>query len=119
MWEVRDGRFTPYEGDWSFYERTREGRTLAEEVAPVIETAQAKPAVKAPSRWQLGRDLESLESRIGELETELGGVAAQLETPETLTPQELVTLSEDHGRLEAELLAAMARWEEVSVRLEV
>lgn len=122
VWEVRNGRFTPYEGDWSFYERTREGRTVtdADDVpAPVKETVPAKPAVKAPSRWQLGRDLESLEGRIAGLEAELGGIAAQLETPETLSPQELVTLSEDHGRLEAELLAAMARWEEVTERLEV
>ena len=119
MWEVRNGRFTPYEGDWGFYERTREGRAVTEEAAPVKETAQTKSSVKAPSRWQLGRDLEGLEGRIEELEAELGGIAAQLETPETLSAQELVSLSESHGRLEAELLTAMARWEEVSVRLEV
>ena len=119
MWEIRNGRFTPYEGDWGFYERTRESHALTEEVAPVKEAVQAKLSVKAPSRWQLGRDLEGLESRIDELETELGGITAQLETPETLSPQELVSLSENHGRLEAKLLAAMARWEEVSVRLEV
>ncbi len=120
VWEVRDGRFTPYEGDWGFYERTREGRTVADDVpAPVKETVQAKPAVKTPSRWQLGRDLESLETRIIDLEAQLGGITAKLETPETLSPQELVGLSERHGRLEAELLAAMERWEEVTQRLEV
>lgn len=127
IWEIRDGHFTPYEGDWEFYERTRQHRMVQAEAgsAPGKETAvpgkdvQADATVKTPSRWQLGRNLEGLESRIAELETALGGITAQLETPETLSPHELVSLSETHGRLEAELLDAMARWEEVSVRLEV
>lgn len=120
VWEVRDGRFTPYEGDWSFLERTREGRSETEEVAaPVQGVAQTKPAVKGPSRWQLGRDLEALEACVAELEADLAGITDKLERPDTLSPQELVSLSEAHGRLEAELLAAMARWEEVSTRLEV
>ena len=121
VWELDGGTFTPYEGDWAFYQRKRAERA-AESEEPASSSKQPQTnqqAQKAPSRWQLGRDLESLEARITELETELGEIAGALTSPQTLTPDALVTLSEDHGRLEAELLAALERWEEVSERLEV
>ena len=119
VWELDGGTFTPYEGDWAFYRRKRAERAAESEPAPLSKQTQTNQQAqdKAPSRWQLGRDLETLEARISDLETELGEIAGALETPETLTPEELVRLSEDHGRLEAELLAVMAAWEEVTEQL--
>ncbi len=119
VWELKGGTFTAFEGDWAFYRRKQQERSaVVEPQAPKAKTSQSAGA-KTPSRWQLGRDLEALEARIAAMETELGGIAGALEIPETLTPDELIKLSEDHGRLEAELLAAIAEWEEVSERLEV
>jgi ATP-binding cassette subfamily F protein 3 len=112
VWELKDGTFTPYEGDWSFYERKQRERSLTAEPAAVAkETAAPDAGVKTPSRWQLSRDLEALEMRIAELEAELAEISSALETSETLTPEALVQRSEDHARLEAELLGAMAEWE--------
>ena len=119
VWELGGGTFTPYEGDWAFYGRKRAERAADESKVASSEPVQVEvqPESKTPSRWQLGRDLETLEARIAELETELGEIAGALETPETLTPDALVRLSENHGRLEAELLDAMAAWETTTEQL--
>jgi len=111
VWELRGGTFTPYEGDWDFYARKQEARAATRPAPVAKETPAPDAGAKTPSRWQLGRELEALEARIAELEAELGEIAGALTAPETLTPEALVKHSEDHGRLEAELLGAMAEWE--------
>ena len=120
VWELDGGRFTPYEGDWRFYERKRLERNVREtEVKPVQTEKPAEPEAKGPSKWQLGRDREALEAHIAELEAELGALTQKLTVPETLSPEALLETSEKHGQLEAELLDAMTRWEETVERLEV
>ena len=120
VWELEGGHFTPYEGDWSFYERKRRERS-AQEAESKPEQA-AKPVddePKGPSKWQLGRDQEALEAHIADLEDNLEALTKKLTEPETLTPEALLETSERHGRLEAELLDAIARWEETTEALEV
>ncbi len=120
VWELDGGHFTPYEGDWSFYERKRLERSL-EETEVNLEPTQ-KPVSdesKGPSKWQLGRDREALEKQIAELEAELGVLTGKLTVPETLSSEALLETSEKHGQLEAELLDTMSRWEETVERLEV
>ena len=118
IWEVKDGCFIAYEGDWSFYLRKREQYRSPDEPEPSGgERSEARPEpvqAKHPSRWQLERQLEGLESRIVELEAELDKLTARLERPHLLEPTELTELSERHGALDEELLAAIGRWEETS-----
>src|SRR5690554_2964030 len=80
VWEVRDGRFEAYEGDWGYYQRHarragvggaeaatgQNGRSTSGEAATV-----ALPARRGPSRWQLERRLEALEEEIGAPEARL------------------------------------------------
>ena len=115
VWELDGGHFTPYEGDWNFYERKRRERSVQE--AEVKMERAEKPVddePKGPSKWQLGRDQEALEAHIAELEGDLEALTKKLTTPETLTSEALLETSERHGQLEAELLDAIARWEETT-----
>ena len=120
VWELEGGHFTPYEGDWNFYERKRRERSVQE---VEVKTERAEKPVddepKGPSKWQLGRDQEALEAHIAELECELEALTKKLTTPETLTSEALLETSERHGQLEAELLDAIARWEETTEALGV
>lgn len=121
VWELKGGHFSAFEGDWDFYTRKQEERA-AQRAADNGGASKQSPAPrgeagKTPSRWQLGRDLEALETRIAELEARLAAVTEKLSAPETLSPDELIQLSEGHGQLEAELLAAMADWEATTERL--
>ncbi|MDQ3397501.1 MAG: ABC-F family ATP-binding cassette domain-containing protein [Deinococcota bacterium] len=116
VWELRGGVFSAYEGDWEFYERKR--RVLAVEAPPPASPAKAGKLEKAgPSKWQLARDLESLEAQIADLEVQLAGVTARLAEPQGLDHQALAGYSQAHVTLEAELLCAMAAWEETTERL--
>ncbi len=124
IWELQDGIFTAFDGDWAFYQRKVRERSSVRDTGAAPEKGEreksgALPEPKGPSKWQLERDLAALEGEIARLETELAEVSAKLEAPERLGPDELVAASEAHARLEAELLRAMARWEEVSELLGV
>jgi len=119
VWELQDGRFIAYEGDWEYYHyKRRERRGGAAQVS--AETAvkpAAAPPVTGPSKWQLTRQLEALEARIAELEAEVGQLDEALADPQQLDTATIATLGEQHTRLEGELLAAIASWEEVSEQL--
>ena len=88
VWELEGGHFTPYEGDWSFYERKRRERS-AQEAESKPEQA-AKPVddePKGPSKWQLGRDQEALEAHIADLEDNLEALTKKLtELPKPSRP---------------------------------
>ncbi len=123
IWEVRGGQFEVFEGDWSFYQRKRRERMSQDQEARATQETSshkkeaAKPEKKTPSKWQLGRDSEALESEIEGLETTLTDITAKLAKPEQLKGEEIAELGEEHARLEAELLEKMAQWEEVTEML--
>ena len=126
IWELGGGRFTAFDGDWAFYQhkvRERAAAVAATEKSATEKLTIEKPApsseAKIPSRWQLGRDLETLEETIAALEVELAEVTARLEAPERLGPEDLIASSEAHAQLEDDLLRAMAHWEKITERLEV
>ncbi len=120
VWELDNGVFTAYEGNWDFYKRKRLERNLDEAVTKTEPTEPpCKTETKGPSKWQLGRDQEALEAHIAELEAELSVLTQKLTVPETLSSAALLETSEQHGQLEAELLDAIARWEKTVERLEV
>src|SRR5690606_25586469 len=98
VWEVDEGHFHRYEGDWDYYrrrkERARQEKPSGQNGRYGTDVARggAKPAVvmperTGPSRWQLERRLESLEAEIAEAEAGLEVVTLQLASPEEVTPQ--------------------------------
>jgi ATP-binding cassette subfamily F protein 3 len=125
IWEVRDGVFEDYEGDFERYLRLRRRRAeAAAESERATERARAEAeqsaasAVRGPSTWQLERERERLEAEIARLEGELGSVADTLAEPARLAPEEIQQLGARHARLEGALLEAIDRWERVAHDLE-
>ncbi len=122
IWELREGRFTAYEGDWTYYQYKRQAQlqNQAKQAKAEQKSDQAADvkvntvANKTPSKWQLERELEVLEQEIGQLEHELGKISERLTNPEGLAVGVIQELGEEHARLEADLLAAMSRWETAS-----
>ncbi len=120
VWEVRGGQFEVFEGDWNFYQRKRQERIVQARVSQEVKqtvSPKTKVVEKTPSKWQLNRDSETLESEIEGLESHLSAITEKLAKPEQLKGEEIAALGEDHARLEAELLEKMARWEEVTEML--
>lgn len=66
-----------------------------------------------PPPWQLRRERETLEERITELEATLETLTAKLANTADLAPDEIAQLGKQHAATDAELLASMARWEEI------
>jgi ATP-binding cassette subfamily F protein 3 len=120
IWEVRDGRFTAYDGDWEHYVRKRRARREAGRTSgkPREQERPRASERSGPSRWQLERELEALEGRIGLLEAELDHLGSQLADPDALELHQLAEVGERHAAREDELLTAMQRWEEISATLE-
>jgi ATP-binding cassette subfamily F protein 3 len=137
VWEIEDGRFVDYEGDWDFYRRKREERradaasatppeepdrptpATADDEAHAAAEADLDPRFRELSPWKLERELEALEERVHGLETELGQVNARLADPAHHTPDDLAELGRRHAEVEAGLLDAMAAWEAAGRALEV
>jgi ATP-binding cassette, subfamily F, member 3 len=139
VWEIEDGRFEDYEGDWSFYERKRGARRQSPDVGPgagatVATGVQDADAVDAPataaasaraqpaagddprSTWRLEREREACEQEVVQLEAELERARAALEHAAALATSDHVHLAEvgeRFERAEAALLDALARWTHV------
>ena len=119
IWEVRDGRFSAFEGDWDHYSRRRAAQQAgARSAAPVGERRDEAATTPGPSTWQLEREREALEAAIGRLEQTLERLARQLADPVALGHDELGAVGARHATTEEELLAAMRRWEEISATLD-
>ena len=118
VWELREG-FTAFDGPWDYYQRKRQEDARAE-ATPVPQSPSEKASKpKGPSKWQLERDLESLEGKIETLETRLADIGDQLSRSAGLEPEKIGQLGEEHALVEEELLAAMAAWEETTEELSV
>jgi ATP-binding cassette subfamily F protein 3 len=113
VWELRDGRFEQYEGDFEFYQLKREQRSSGERAEPPAGKVEARAggSRRGPSRWQLERTLGELEERIAELEESLRQADIELSRPDRLSADQIAEVGRRHGELEAELIAAMADWD--------
>lgn len=125
IWELKDGNLTQYQGDWDYYAYKTQAKAEQVEAQRVeklekekIENKKEEPK-KLPSKWQLERTLEDLETRIAALEEELAAVNKKFENASALTPEEIAALGKRHPELEAELLSAMEAWEEATELLQL
>ncbi len=125
VWEVADGRFVDYEGDWAFYTRKHAERRADAAAAQAPATAAAAVAAPdGPSPWRLRKELERHEAEVERLEAELAAAIDAIEAASagvaagSVDPTELVDLGRRHDALEAELLAAMSTWEATVAALE-
>jgi ATP-binding cassette subfamily F protein 3 len=126
VWEVADGRFVDYEGDWAFYTRKQAERraaaAAAQASAPAAEAPTAAP--DGPSPWRLRRDLERQEAEVARLEDELAAAVAAIEAASAgvaagrVDASELIDLGRRHDALEVELLDAMEAWAATVAALE-
>ena len=89
VWEVRDGRFERFEGDWAYYQRKRAARSAAaaerarkNDLSP--QDRGDEDANRGPSRWQLERRREVLEGEISKLEHAVAELVAMLAAPQEL-----------------------------------
>ena len=121
IWEVRDGSFLEYEGDWEFYlrkqQQRREGKDRSERPAPSQPSAadqrQAKSGAAAGgdddadrrsprfadmSSWQLRRRLVEVENEIEALEVELERINEGLAAPAKVAPALLEEVDTLPGR---------------------
>jgi ATP-binding cassette subfamily F protein uup len=128
-WGGRPGLWREYEGGYEDWKRQRE-RTraaLAAVAAPVVAAgsrAQAPAPAPRPSgaRGKLSykeqRELEALPGRIEALEGEQKAIAERLAGSAVYTdePHLVAGLQARHDAIEAELMAALERWEELAAR---
>jgi len=148
VWDVRDGHFQAFDGDWAFYQRKRaewakeRAERAAGQTGPSEPDAAGAEVERGPSRWQLARRLEALEGEIARLEQDVHTVVTLLAAPQELDARALevggagagvdaragvgppptraeilASLGARHATLEAELLARMEEWHEITDRL--
>ncbi|MCB9544801.1 MAG: ABC-F family ATP-binding cassette domain-containing protein [Myxococcales bacterium] len=144
VWEVRDGRVTPFPGGYSDYlERTaagnrpepfplhgqRPGRAPARvEVAatptPQNRKAERRAEAETRQRWaaatkDLRRAMERAEAAVHALEERLDALRAQQADPDHYADPEAVrVVAREVATLEAELPGVYSQWEEATERLE-
>jgi ATP-binding cassette, subfamily F, member 3 len=118
VWAVRDGALDVFEGTYQEYLAKRERDRLEAAAAREAQKTAARPAAKAPAQRKLGlnpfelaRKIESVESEITTLETQLAGLLAQIEQASGAGDAKRVhSLGEQYTRVEAALNEAMDHW---------
>jgi len=122
-WGGRPGLWREYEGGYEDWKLQRE-RTRAALVAPLAArpaggpAAARPPAARAKLSYKEQRELESLPGRIEALEAEQKILFERLASPALYTeaPGQVAGLQARHDQIEAELLAALERWETLAAR---
>jgi ATP-binding cassette subfamily F protein uup len=120
------GHWREYEGGYEDWQRQRARSAAAAPVAkpapkPVAAAAAVAPAAGRPAA-KLGfkeqRELDALPARIDALEAEQRALTARLASAELYTrePQTVAALQARYAQIEAELLAALERWEALGSR---
>jgi ATP-binding cassette, subfamily F, member 3 len=134
VWEIDEGGFEDYEGDWSFYGRKRADRrrpvgSLVATTAPHRgrpehrgRAEETTPADADPrSTWQLQRERVACEAEIGAREAELDDVRRALDSAASQASADhvrLAALGERYRAVEETLLQAMERWQTIETLLE-
>ena len=117
----RTGLWREYEGGYEDWKLQRErGRVGAAAPAPAAasKVAARADAPKAKLSYKEQRELDALPARIEALETEQAAIANELAGAEIYThePQRVPELQARHDTIEADLLAALERWETLGAR---
>jgi ATP-binding cassette subfamily F protein uup len=117
-WEGAGGAWREYEGgyeDWVVQRARSAPPAPAPAPAPRASTAPpTKPATKLGFKEQ--RELDELPERIDAMEAEQRDITAQLASPALYSgaPQRVAELQTRYAALEAELAAALQRWEQLA-----
>jgi ATP-binding cassette subfamily F protein uup len=116
-----DGEVVFHEGNYTTYrERKEAARVAAAPVRVEKKESQAARAEKAKKGLTYAErlELEKLEEAIGVLEQEFSDVQGMLADPSCYDTVAggIVGITANYGRLEAELAAGYARWEELEVK---
>ena len=116
-----EGAVTFYEGNYSNYREGKEQNRVASAALRVEKReAQAGRPEKAKKGLNYAErlELEKLEEGIATLEQQFAGVEAKLADPAAYAGAEggIAGISADYSRLEAELAASFARWEELETK---
>ena len=123
-----DGRWGEYVGGYADWQRARAERAQAEAVRAAARAPAAPPAVRearAPAAQRAGkmsfndrRELEALPERIAALEAEQAALHARLADPALYqeAAHEVAQVNARAQALDAEIEAAMARWEDLETR---
>jgi ATP-binding cassette subfamily F protein uup len=119
----RTGLWREYEGGYEDWKQQRERGRVAEAAAATVAARPEPAATRAPAaRGKLSfkeqRELDGLPARIEALEVEQTGIAARLADADTYTrePQQVPQLQARHDAIDAELMAALERWELLGAR---
>jgi len=116
-----EGAVTFYEGNYSNYRERKEQARVAESVQRVEkrEAQAVRPEkVKKGLSYAERLELERLEEGIATLEQQFAAVEAMLADPGSYAGAEggIAGISANYSRLEAELAASFARWEELEIK---
>ncbi|MBS0513283.1 MAG: ATP-binding cassette domain-containing protein [Proteobacteria bacterium] len=124
-----DGRWGEYAGGYGDWQRVQAARAASREVArdtakraapAPARPAADKGAASRPAKMSFNekRELEGLPDRIAALEDEQTALHARMADPALYqqAPQEVAQIKARLEALEAEIEAAMARWEELESR---
>ncbi len=121
IWEIQPEQavLTVFPGSYSQLKEQRE-KTLLQTRAPLSEGVPSRAArhaeTNSPSRKRADRcrqiRLQELEQTISALEASLAEVSTRLEAPH-LTPDQVAGLGKEYQRLQTELDAKLAEWEQL------
>jgi ATP-binding cassette subfamily F protein uup len=125
-WGGRPGLWREYEGGYEDWKRQRErtrvavaAQAAAQAPRPAATAAVPRPAAaRTKLSYKEQRELESLPGCIEALEAEQKTLLERLASPALYTeaPQEVASLQARHDQIEAELMAALERWEALAAR---
>jgi len=117
----RPGLWREYEGGYEDWKQQRERGRIGAAPPPAMAAGKPEPRAQAPRAklsYKEQRELQGLPARIEALEAEQAAIATELAGAEVYTQQRqrVPQLQARHAAIEAELLAALERWEALGSR---
>ena len=127
IWELRDGRLRMYPGDWNYFQSKKAKTNLQSFDETQSKTSSLnlqantldKNKEKNTSKWQLQKQLETLESEIHALEATLAEITQHLSDASHLNPSQIAELGQQHSEVEKKLSEQMEVWTKITEQLTV